>query len=98
MADVHVGDTLLTLRCVCTADLTTITEQVIRFFDPDGKPGEFPGTIPSPATDGYIEYEVLNETDLYKHGVWRFYADVTNAAGKHTYSDTHYLTIKEPGK
>ena len=98
MADVHVNDTALTLRCVTTADLSDVSTAEIRYFDPDGVLGSFPGTIPSPATDGYITYDIQSPNDLYKAGEWRFWAYVKMNNGDETIGDTYILNIKAPGQ
>ena len=97
MADLHVGDVGKTLRCNCSVDLVDVASAVIKYFDPDGEQGSFPGTVESPTSDGYITYKTLAPTDLYKAGAWRFWAYVTMNDGGTIASDTYETQIYAQG-
>ncbi len=97
MADLHVGDIGKTLRCNCSVDLVDVASAVIKYYDPNGVQGFFPGTIESPTTDGYITYKTTSVEDLFMSGKWRFWAYVTmNDAGTIA-SDMYETMVYEQG-
>lgn len=98
MGKLHVGDTLPTLRFDSNgADLTNATGHVIKFLDPLGKPGTFPGTIEAPATAGFITYKLQSSLDLYKAGIWKMWTYITMSSGDVVAGEVAQVPVYEQG-
>jgi hypothetical protein len=76
MGKIYVGQTALKIEVETGTDLTTATEQVIKFKKPTDAVGFFVASVVD-AKGGIIEYDVASATDLDVAGIWTFWAYIT---------------------
>lgn len=89
------GQTDLTIKLDCNADLTDTTTALIKFKKPSGTTGSWTATVED-IPNGIIAYDVQSG-DLDESGGYRLWAHLTNNLGEIIMGEVAKLSVYQEG-